>query len=707
MATTSSCSVARFGWWASLGLAVAVLWALSPSAAHAFPTYFENLPNGATARTQGANPCTLCHAVTSPSTCAAAGTAPCLNVGFGMVFKANMNHWSLELAQGDLDGDGFTNGQELQDPTAAWMIGAPAQPGIAAHVTAPFDATSSPGLHDADMDHVCWFGRDTNNDFQCTGDGERSASDYDCLDDNAARHTGADELCDAADQDCDGEIDEGLSACDPGLGDCGAGQGENIDGDCFTRELIDGDRDGFCHLGQDLSAPPDWDCADSGEQNGRNDCDEFDAEISPDAIETCLDAVDNDCDGATDGDDTACTEYVDRDGDGFCPLGKDGDGDGQCDTVAEADAPQRDCDDDHEAFNPDATEDCTSGDDEDCDGLLDGRDDSCTDYVDNDGDGFCVAGRDEDGDGLCDGDGEPGAQGDCDDALSNVFAGAPENCIDARDNDCDDDVDEDAACASDKDEDEDGYCPLGRDLSVPLDGDCTDPGEDQRVSDCDDDDDETKPGSVEACADRVDNDCDGLVDLADDDCNRVLDRDHDAYCPEGHDVNGDGDCLDFDEARPIRDCDDGDPDRRPRIGESCSDGIDNDCNDLVDGFDSACVCESNDDCPVSEPCMLGRCIEDVGCTAVPDPACGEDEDGGVIAEPGDGDGDGDGVDGGEDAAIEDDEDGGGGSSAGGSRSRLDEVGCGCRIAGANGATPPALLLIFLVLALARLVRRSE
>jgi len=699
MATTHPHPHARIGSWALLALVVAVSLLLPARPAHALPGYFANVPNGATARLLAANPCTLCHTVASPSTCAAAMTAPCLNATFGMPFQANTNAWSVALAAADLDGDGFTNGQELQDPTGAWTVAAPAQPGLLDHVTAPFDAASSPGLHDADMDHVCWFGRDTDGDFLCTGATEKSASDFDCQDDNAARHTGADELCDAADQDCDGNIDEGLSDCDPGIGSCGAGQGENRDGDCLTRELIDGDRDGFCHLGQDLSEPADWDCADVGEQNGRNDCDEFDAEIAPSIDEGCLDGIDNDCDGDTDAADTACADYVDGDGDGFCPLGVDADEDAQCDTEAEAEAEGRDCDDDDAALNPDASEDCTSGQDENCDGLLDGRDESCADYVDGDGDGFCAAGRDENGDALCDASGEPGSAGDCDDALSNVYAGAPENCIDERDNDCDDDIDEEAACASDEDEDEDGYCPLGRDLSAPLDGDCTDDGEDQPVSDCDDDDEDVKPGSVEACADRVDNDCDGLVDLTDSDCNRVLDRDDDAYCPEGHDVNGDGDCLDFDEARPVHDCDDTDPARRPRIGEICSDGVDNDCNDQADGFDEACQCERNADCPVSEPCMIGRCVEGVGCRAEPDLSCGEDEDGGAVG-PGDGDGDGDG-DRGQDAGRQGEDDAG----PGGTPVQLEDVGCGCRVVGAPDAPRPASLLAFLALALARLRRR--
>ncbi len=679
-----------------LGPLVLAALLLSPAPTRAFPSYFNNVPNGVVLVTaEAADRCTLCHTIASPGMCEAmAMTKPCLNAGFGMPYVAS--GWTPALAAADLDGDGFSNGQELQDPTGAWRVTTPATPapGVAAHVTSPFSAAENPGLHDADMDHVCWFGRDTNNDFLCTGNGEKSASDRDCDDGNAARHTGADELCDGADQDCDGTSDEGLDACDPGVGDCGVGQGENRDGDCLPREQIDGDRDRYCHLGQDLSEPADWDCADANEQNGQIDCDEFDEDSSPGGAEgdACHDGADNDCDADIDTADGDCAAFVDSDGDGFCPMGEDQNADHLCDTEDELESDDRDCDDGDDAFSPKATEDCTSGEDENCDGLLDGRDESCGDFRDEDRDGFCPGGRDGDGDFLCDQSGEAGGGVDCDDSLSNVYEGAPENCIDERDNDCDGDADEASVCVADRDADEDGYCPLGRDLSDPLDGDCTDSGEDQAVSDCDDGDDDTSPDSIEDCADRTDNDCDGLVDLTDDDCKRLLDGDGDAYCPAGHDTNGDGDCLDFDEERPIRDCDDDDPERRPRIGESCDDGIDNDCNDLVDGFDEACGCDNDDACPVSEPCMLGRCVENVGCVVVAEPACDDGEDGGIDVGPGNG--------GRLDANLEDDD--AGSSSA----PRLEEVGCGCHLVGTHppaGAAP--LLALFGLLIIVRARRR--
>ncbi len=51
--------------------------------------------------------------------------------------------WNSILAQIDSDGDGFTNGEELQDPTGQWSIGNPA-PGNPALVTNPGDPNSIP-----------------------------------------------------------------------------------------------------------------------------------------------------------------------------------------------------------------------------------------------------------------------------------------------------------------------------------------------------------------------------------------------------------------------------------------------------------------------------------------------------------------------------------------------------------------------------------
>lgn len=59
-------------------------------------------------------------------------------------FKAAGEKWTKELCEKDSDGDGFTNGQELGDPTCTWKPGQPqieletilSQPGVATSVPA-------------------------------------------------------------------------------------------------------------------------------------------------------------------------------------------------------------------------------------------------------------------------------------------------------------------------------------------------------------------------------------------------------------------------------------------------------------------------------------------------------------------------------------------------------------------------------------------
>jgi hypothetical protein len=64
----------------------------------------------------------------------------------GYLTEVNSNGnvlWGAGLAGLDSDGDGFSNGTELQDPSGAWSAGNPA-PGVYASVTNPGTATSKP-----------------------------------------------------------------------------------------------------------------------------------------------------------------------------------------------------------------------------------------------------------------------------------------------------------------------------------------------------------------------------------------------------------------------------------------------------------------------------------------------------------------------------------------------------------------------------------
>jgi hypothetical protein len=137
--------------------------------------------------------------------------------------------------------------------------------------------------------------------------------------------------------------------------------------------------------------------------------------------------------------------------------------------------------------------------------------------------------------------------------------------------------------------------------------------------------DNDQPG-YQTCEDGVDNDCDGLTDLLDDGCFVACsDLDGDGYGSPWSDE------CDY----SLEDCDD-DPSDDPAgcdtctcgdagcsgcahcikpgmqegpVGdETCEDGVDNDCDDLVDIADNACqACTSSVDCDDGNPCTDDSC----------------------------------------------------------------------------------------------------
>jgi hypothetical protein len=181
------------------------------------------------------------------------------------------------------------------------------------------------------------------------------------------------------------------------------------------------------------------------------------------------------------------------------------------------------------------------------------------------------------GDG--DGDGYTTADGDCDDDDAGVYPGADEHC-DGVDNDCDDEIDEDAIDPSTfyGDADGDGF---GDVLFVVVD---CDPGSGfvTNAADCDDTNPDSYPGADELC-DGQDNDCDEQID------DGLLEVYYDDLDGDGY-----GDASSSTEAceQPSStvlddtDCDDTDPDAFPGNTE-VTDGADNDCDGDIDELDGA------------------------------------------------------------------------------------------------------------------------
>jgi hypothetical protein len=402
-------------------------------------------------------------------------------------------------------------------------------------------------------------------------DGDGYTAGEDCDDDSFSVNPGAAEICDGIDNDCDGKTDDG--------DDTLSGEGRetyyaDMDGDGYGSEV--GGMVLACNQPGDF-VPVDGDCND------------YIASINPAAEELC-DGLDNDCDGMTDDADdsleleTAREFFVDEDGDGF---GRSGEVKLACSQPEGFAAVDGDCADLDSNSHPGATEIC-DGVDNDCDSRTDDADDELSDsskvtfYADSDEDGF---GDDASTTRACEApEGFRSEAGDCNDGDAAVSPSALEVC-DSIDNDCDGMTDDEDTLADSAergtfyaDADGDGF----GDASAAAQACAAAAGHVADSTDCNDNDAAVSPSAEEIC-DSIDNDCDGMTDDSDGDLTDGIvfyrDFDEDGY---GHDTFNITACQ-----APERytetsgDCDDDDDSTFPGAMEQC-DGVDNDCDEVVD-----------------------------------------------------------------------------------------------------------------------------
>ncbi len=494
----------------------------------------------------------------------------------------------------------------------------------------------------------------TNSYCFCEAAGDYDVlNDDDCDDGDADTNPGADEYCDGHDDDCDGDVDED-SAVDA------LTWYQDADSDTYGNPSVS-----------------DVECYQpSGYVLDNTDCDDTRALTNPAATEYCNYLYDDDCDGTIDEASAvdADTWYLDSDEDGY--------GDPAISQVAcEMYQPtgyildNTDCDDSDAGDYPGAPEVVANDDDEDCDGG-----DTCYDDWDLDTygtlDGDTVLSADTD----CADSGESYTMDDCDDAEPTTNPGALEYC-DGHDDDCDGEVDEDNAVdaltwyedddgdtygnpsvdddecyqpsgyvlddtdcddtdagdypgatevvANGDDEDCDGGDTCYEDLDLDTYGTsstvnstdlvCTDSGESEVDTDCDDGEPTTYPGAAEVIADGVDQDC-----ANGDTC--YEDNDGDTYGTVNTQVSIDLDCSDTGESYVDTDCDDTEATTYPGATEVVNDGVDNDCSsgDLCyydadyDGYGTSTTVVSADlDCSDTGESIYDTDCDDAESTTYP------------------------------------------------------------------------------------------
>ena len=369
--------------------------------------------------------------------------------------------------------------------------------------------------------------------FDNDGDGYTTCGG-DCDDSNPAINHGAIEVCDdKIDNDCDtliDHLDTNCLTCEPGAkqycntgqpgvcmdgtetcganglwGEClqnvqsSAEQCDGLDNNCndqvdegvLVTYYEDSDADGYGNpdiTTQSCSQP-------SGYVSDNTDCDDINDAINPGAAEVC-DEIDNNCNGQFD-EGVLVTYYADSDADGY---GNPGNTTQSCSQPPGYVINNADCNDDDAAINPIADEECDLIDNN-CNGQIDEGLAEITYYRDFDNDQYGDQNLMQQSCSPSPPSGYVSDNTDCDDDNAAIYPGAPEVCENEIDENCDgyDDV-----------------CPFD---CNDKDGDEYGNGTDCLGPDCNDKNPAINPGAQEVCTNKVDDDCDDLVDYDDtEDC---------------------------------------------------------------------------------------------------------------------------------------------------------------------------------------------